>query len=221
MWGARLSFLRKTIGVAAASCMLLFTSSAIASTAQAANSSATATCNASSTTNLTLYVGDQLTIATSGLCTRILAADGGLGGTGTLTYVSGGNTVNYPIGIGGTPGLDNPSTVTYTGTVVGGARIEIRDSGGGGVIQSWLVTVVAEPATASTATALPADVIQQFGMPATGTCDEAEPEGLNWSGVANGGWGVSWAEWMNGGAGGVVCTRTLVYSTTQSKWVVG
>jgi hypothetical protein len=25
---------------------------------------------------------------------------------------------------------------------------------------------------------------------------------------------------MNGGTGGFVCSRTLVYSTTQSKWVV-
>lgn len=68
--------------------------------------------------------------------------------------------------------------------------------------------------------AAPAPVIQQFGMPATGTCDEAQPEGLNLSGVPSGGWGISWAQWMNGGTGGAVCTRTLVYSTDQSKWIV-
>lgn len=67
----------------------------------------------------------------------------------------------------------------------------------------------------------PPPVIQQFGHPAAGTCDEAQPPGLDWSGVASGGWHVSWAQWMNDGNGGAVCTRTLYYSTSQNKWVVG
>ena len=217
-----MAHVRSVIGSIAATCALSCASVAVASTAHAASTSATATCNTSSTTNLTLYVGDQLTITTSGLCTRILGADGGLGGTGTLPYVNGGNTVNYPIGTGGTPGLDNPSTVIYTGTVVGGARVEIRDSGGVGVIQSWIVTVVTAPTPTSDSSspAPPSPLIQQFGKPVAGTCDEAQPEGLNLAGVTNGGWGISWAQWMNGGTGGAVCTRTLVYSTDQSKWIV-
>lgn len=215
---------RGKLGTTSVACALSFlAATAAASPAHAASSTATATCNTSSTTNLTLYVGDQLIITTSGLCTRILGADGGLGGTGTLTYVNGGNTVNYPIGTGGTPGLDNPSTVTYTGTVVGGARIEIRDSGGGGVIQAWVVTVVAAPAPTadSSSPAAPSPIIQQLGKPALGTCDTVAPESLNWSGVASGGWGQSWAQWVNNGNGGAVCTRTLVYSTAQSRWVTG
>jgi hypothetical protein len=66
----------------------------------------------------------------------------------------------------------------------------------------------------------PAPVMQEFGKPASGTCDATQPSGLNWAGVASGGWANSWAQWMNGGTGGFVCSRTLVYSTTQSKWVV-
>lgn len=216
---------RGILGTTSIACALSFlAATAAASTAHAASSTATATCKASSTTNLTLYVGDQLIITTSELCTRILGADGGLGGTGTLTYVNdGGNTVNYPIGTGGTPGLDNPSTVTYTGTVVGGARIEIRDTGAGGVIQAWVVTVVAAPAPTSDSSspASPSPIIQQFGKPASGTCDTTQPAGLDWAGVTNGGWGESWSQWMNDGKGGSVCTRTLVYSPPQSRWVVG
>ena len=217
-----MAHVRSVIGSIAATCALSCASVAVASTAHAASTSATATCNTSSTTNLTLYVGDQLTITTSGLCTRILGADGGLGGTGTLTYVNGGNTVNYPIGTGGTPGLDNPSTVIYTGTVVGGARVEIRDSGGGGVIQSWVVTVVTAPAPTSDSSspAPPSPIIQQFGKPASGTCDEAASDDLNWSGVSSGGWSESWGQWMNGGTGGAVCTRELVYSTSRGGWTV-
>ena len=195
---------------------------AVAQPSFAANTSASATCNTSSTTNLTLFVGEQLTITTSGLCTRLNGDNGGLGGTGTLTYILGGITWNYPIGAGGTPGLANPSTVIYTGTVVGGARVEIRDSGGGGVIQAWNITVTAEPVpeTTSIDTGVPA-LLQQFGKPVIGTCSEAAPDSLNWSGVSSGGWSESWAQWMNSGSGGAVCARTLVYNTSQSRWIVG
>ena len=67
----------------------------------------------------------------------------------------------------------------------------------------------------------PADVTQQFGRPIADTCNDAAPESMNWSGVSSSGWGESWAQWINGGSGGPVCTRTLVYSTAQSKWIVG
>ena len=68
---------------------------------------------------------------------------------------------------------------------------------------------------------LPAPLVQQLGRPASGTCESVAPESLNWSGVASGGWSESWAEWVNNGKGGAVCTRTLVYSAAQSRWIVG
>jgi len=66
----------------------------------------------------------------------------------------------------------------------------------------------------------PAPVIQQFEKPATGTCDEAQPEGLNWGGASSGGWGESWAQWMHEGQGGAVCTRTLAYNNSTGTWQV-
>jgi hypothetical protein len=72
-----------------------------------------------------------------------------------------------------------------------------------------------------TSTSIPAPIVQQFGKPADAPCDAVATESLNWSGVANRGWGESWSEWMNGGKGGAVCTRTLVYSTAQAKWILG
>mgnify|MGYP000476856814 CR=1 FL=1 len=66
----------------------------------------------------------------------------------------------------------------------------------------------------------PAPRVQQFPLPATGTCDEAQPDGLNWSGVASGGWSESWARWMNEGDGGHVCTRTLTYNPSTATWSV-
>jgi hypothetical protein len=66
-----------------------------------------------------------------------------------------------------------------------------------------------------------APVVQQVGMPVTGTCSDASTSTLNWSGVSSGGWNESWSQWMNDGKGGAVCSRTLVYSTNESKWIVG
>ena len=66
----------------------------------------------------------------------------------------------------------------------------------------------------------PATVIQQFGFPASGDCNAAAPAGLDWAGVPSGGWGSSWAEWMNDGRGGAVCTRTLVYRPGLDRWAI-
>lgn len=81
---------------------------------------------------------------------------------------------------------------------------------------TWAVTVVGETSRSG-----PPSSLQQFGKPASGTCETVAPESLNWSGVASGSWGESWAQWMNDGLGGAVCTRTLVYSSSQSRWIVG
>ena len=67
----------------------------------------------------------------------------------------------------------------------------------------------------------PPPVMQQFGMPASGACDAAAPIVLNWGGANSGSWGDSWAQWANGGKGGAVCTRTLVYSNALGHWIVG
>ncbi|MBM3670469.1 MAG: hypothetical protein FJW97_10780 [Actinobacteria bacterium] len=68
---------------------------------------------------------------------------------------------------------------------------------------------------------LPAPIIQQFGKPTSGTCDAAAPDSLNWSRVSSGGWTNSWAQWMNGGLGGPVCTRTLIFDVNADAWRVG
>lgn len=65
----------------------------------------------------------------------------------------------------------------------------------------------------------PAPLVQQFGRPTSGTCNAAAPKDLDWAGVASGGWGESWAWWMNGGKGGAVCNRVLAYSP-RGMWVV-
>jgi len=131
-------------------------------------------------------------------------------------------------GVGSTWALTvNGSEVTYTGGATSGTIIvEFRDinatigqtfeitlGGGGGDTPSG-------DSGSTDALSGPAPRIQQFPLPVTGTCDEAQPEGLNWGGVASGGWNESWSWWMNDGEGGHVCTRTLIYNTSMAVWQV-
>ncbi len=75
-------------------------------------------------------------------------------------------------------------------------------------------------ASASTETRVgPADVIQQVGRPTSG-CENLALPSLDWAGVSSGGWTPSWAQWVDGGRGGPVCTRTLAYSTNTNAWFV-
>ena len=74
--------------------------------------------------------------------------------------------------------------------------------------------------SSETSGSAPASEIQQFGLPASGNCEDGATEAMNWSGIGMDGWGISWAQWMNEGAGGAVCTRTVVYDTSTAKWTV-
>jgi hypothetical protein len=93
------------------------------------------------------------------------------------------------------------------------ATITVTSGGGGGGGGGG-------SSSGSASTSVPAPIFQQFGKPASGTCAEAASPSLNWAGVAGGGWGESWAMWMNGGRGGAVCTRSLTYLQTTGAWAV-
>lgn len=66
----------------------------------------------------------------------------------------------------------------------------------------------------------PVDVMQQVGLPMSGSCADVDRADLNWSGVPSGGWGRSWAEWANDHSGGDVCVRTLYYRSGAGRWAV-
>jgi hypothetical protein len=148
---------------------------------------------------------------------------GAVGETFTLTNTNGSFAcvVDSFAGVVTASGLnvaDEFQFAPVTFTIVASGQFRVNYNAGRVNISTISVVALSAPAPAQVST--PAPLIQQFGKAASGTCDSAAPEDLNWSGVESGGWGESWAEWMNGGNGGAVCTRTLVYSTAQSKWVV-
>lgn len=142
-------------------------------------------------------------------------------------------TVNNVRLVNVTPNALSDATAACTGTprcqfatFVGGrvdvgayGTVNVVNQSGGAVLAT--LTIVAPTGDSSESSQLPPPVVQQFGKPASGSCDAAAPAALNWSGVASGGWGESWAQWMNGGKGGAVCTRMLVYSSSRGAWTVG
>jgi len=70
----------------------------------------------------------------------------------------------------------------------------------------------------SPAGAVPNAALQQVGVPAVGGCAAVVEPSANWAGVAYGGWGLSWAQWINNGAGGPVCSRLLVFDASAVDW---
>ena len=101
------------------------------------------------------------------------------------------------------------SVVAGGETLIGNLTVTYNGSGGGD-----------DSGSSAPAGSAPASELQQFGLPASGNCEDGVTEAMNWSGVGMDGWGISWAQWANDGAGGAVCTRTVVYDTSTAKWVV-
>lgn len=64
----------------------------------------------------------------------------------------------------------------------------------------------------------PPPVLQQLPAPDSGSCDLTITT-YDWGGSSSGGWSKSWAQWANDGAGGPVCTRTLIYSNALQHWI--
>lgn len=65
----------------------------------------------------------------------------------------------------------------------------------------------------------PSDVLQQFGRTDADSCDALADSALDWAEAPAGKWANSWAQWMNGGKGGYVCTRSL-YWLPSGQWAV-
>lgn len=178
-------------------------------------------------------------LASGALATAVPASAATVTVTATCSGVGGGVVVDdYDVtaGVGDiiflanltgvTLTIANKSGVTGAASVINGSGANLTVTSGSGSFDlqgaagcnAFAAAVTFGPASTS---ALPPSVVQQFGKPASGTCEAAAPASLNWAGVPSGGWGNSWAQWMNGGNGGPVCSRMLVYSNNLGAWTVG
>jgi len=166
---------------------------------------------------------------------------------GTLTYASlvrgslnvapdvvtyAGNAITIPAGtvwiISSSPGTNTllGSGVGATGTWTFSTAANAGLSGFGPPYNyytpSYFVVVSVSSVTPSvnsgTAVVLPPDILQSVGLPASGNCVGIDDKDLNWAGATSGGWTASWAQWMNAGKGGAVCSRFLAFSPTTNTW---
>ena len=88
-------------------------------------------------------------------------------------------------------------------SVVGSYTLSWSGSGG----PSIPLTVTNDPITRSDAQ--PVVGLQQVGVPASGDCADVPVSVGHDQGFPIGGWSKSWANWINNGTGGAVCTRTV------------
>ena len=142
--------------------------------------------------------------ALNGMTVAWLGTSGGV--TNGSSLVPRNGSYNLPIG--------TVTSLTFTDAAsLMRATITVTSGGGGGGSGGSSFD--------SASSSAPTPIVQQFGKPAAGMCDAAAPVTLNWGGAGSGGWGESWAQWMNNSKGGAVCTRTLVYSSSRGAWTVG
>lgn len=166
--------------------------------------------------------GNSQTFNAGGFCTFV-----------TWTAGSGSSASDFSVTVNGSPlasGIQSlitgPILLTYSGSTSGSATVTFEDGSlFSPTTYSYVIAVTGGSgggggSSSTSGSSGPWAVTQEFGKPLSGTCDAAQPAGLDWAGVPSGGWAHSWSQWMNGGTGGFVCTRTLVYSTTQSTWVI-
>lgn len=226
---------RKLAAIATASAMIFGSGLLVAAPAQAASftlSDAVCTATGSGSVitraNFSASTGDVVTITGNFTgCTRLQV--------GTRLVTSASDIVAAGTGLG-TPTLSGPFYVltateftsiqiTFTNTTSNMAGFGLGSANYNTQRTQWGVIYTGSgggsSSDSSSSSSTPHPIFQQFGKPASGTCDSVAPATLNWSGVTSGGWSESWAQWVNGGSGGAVCTRTLIYSTAQSRWIVG
>ena len=152
---------------------------------------------------------------------------GGQQGGGGGGYGGGGGSANCSSSGAGAAGGSYASAsltgqpVTIFASAINGAPGTGPSSiGGNGEVTITTLDIPAPVSSPTLATArvLPPDETQQVGAPGSSTCDALSRTDLDWAGVASGGWTLSWAQWVNGGLGGAVWTRTLYYDGDREQW---
>lgn len=106
---------------------------------------------------------------------------------------------------------------TVSAVGLGATSVSIRETGTG-AFHTIAISVVPDPVPAPVITEH--DYIQQVGVPASGDCADVPSPTAHWPGFPFGGWSKSWAQWINDGKGGPVCTREIRYDNATADYVL-
>jgi hypothetical protein len=169
-----------------------------------------------------VYTSEPVTISSTAL-TRLNFSTGNLALTPGDTYLLGLTTIYDAQTSTNEGSLGLSANSLYTQGRVWFNTAVITDLNPGqafnadspGSVLTFAATFISDPSLSNA----PPDWLQQVGLPASGECTDIDDASLNQGGAASGGWGKSWAQWMNGGLGGAVCTRSLAYAG-NGRWVI-
>jgi hypothetical protein len=209
VWGSGTLTLRPNVGVTCGSCgPLSIVITAVGPRSLVSTNCQTWNSNGSADESVSGHIGESFTVTFPELLV-------GAGSVGVNSAPCSGWSFTS------TPGAMSPSSGSIstreptTFTITGPGTLTLTMLGVN-LIQTPLALTISVSVTAGD---VPPDVMQQVGAPSTGTCATFVDSKLNWAGAPDGGWGMSWAQWMNGGHGGPVCTRSL-YWTPSGRWSV-
>lgn len=221
--GITLSLSSRLIAVVASAALAVSVAITVAPSASAADAALSITCTggtkpASQMITPGLIVGDTLTVTYTGCGFMGVNFDGTIGSPEFLltptSGVTGASLINgyvYTLDASGTVVLTVARSISEGALIVDFGTTS-------GLTNGPLVLQGAVPV--SDPLQSPADILQQTSVPASGSCGDVRDAGFRYGTSVNGGWSLSWANWINPGAGAAVCTRTLTYSNSHGTWVV-
>lgn len=204
--------MRKIISVLATTGIMFAAAGFTSPAANAAHTRNVYVCNSAGTAGL----GAQSVTANPGDTIRVFNNCASTGGTLVFDYAASDPTV---WGVANAAFPVNSSIAAVVGQV-GSSSQQFGQAGIGTNLMTLTVNAVSEPVPAPPPFE-PHDYLQQVALPASGSCDDIPPESGHWHGTPFGGWSQSWAQWVNNGSGGAVCTRTVETTESGSLILVG
>lgn len=111
-----------------------------------------------------------------------------------------------------------PGNRTLTMGTIGSGTISFITPGGNRTLSVTVVDPASEVVVPRVM--LLHDEFQQVGVPASGNCADVPSPVGHYPGFPFGGWSKSWAQWINNGAGGPVCTRELYFDQNAGEWEI-
>ena len=157
--------------------------------------------------NVTCTNSGNSPVIDSSTLTPVTAITASIGDT--VTFTNGCN--GFPFNLDFIPDAGSTVSVprTQSGTMTlaaGTTSIQIKNMDNNAVVRTLTVTLSGGGSSAEVTS--PAPWLQSFARAsAAATCPA--------------GYGASWAEWPNGGKGGFVCNRTLVFDGSAYSWITG
>lgn len=161
----------------------------------------------------------RVAIVNAGSAIRVGIAIGWQAGTAVASFAQSGLTAGgypvvdtgFPTGLSLKTSAELQDITTFTGWSITSGVDTSRIWGIDPAVNSGYPFLQDLPAAPFDPSQAPAPILQQLPMPSSGSCVMDNDTAYGYGTAVRGGWTPSWAAWVNGGTGGPVCGRMLVY----------